>query len=307
MQDTASIAPSLEQNERPPPALTRPVDSRLRGVTSFVVDTMISGWQVAARRRQDPKLIDIVKSEPGVDSKEAFHNDAGSREKLYECGCSEIQGRGGSVLLPAAAVEFCSVIQDAPMCCKCPSVSEAQASSSLHTAFGRSQASRRALDRPELAVRYSPALSGDRNGDQYRGGSFVRAVDTGAGFRRLKSIEMLAAAFTSGMVETAERQDRRQLWSRHAFHNAGLPMQWTSEEKIDQKYSDNAVDPSRSNVPVASKKSTIANGGTETRAHRHTEGKGTPGTIGDWSLSLHTGEQEIGSAIQKRVAARGMA
>lgn len=57
----------------------------------------------------------------------------------------------------------------------------------------------------------------------------------------------------------------------------------------------------------ASKKSTIANGGTETRAHRHTEGKGTPGTIGDWSLSLHTGEQEIGSAIQKRVAARGMA
>lgn len=54
-------------------------------------------------------------------------------------------------------------------------------------------------------------LSGDRNGDQYRGGSFVRAVDTGAGFRRLKSIEMLAAAFTSGMVETAERQDRRQV------------------------------------------------------------------------------------------------
>lgn len=50
MQDTASIAPSLEQNERPPPALTRPVDSRLRGVTSFVVDTMISGWQVARIR-----------------------------------------------------------------------------------------------------------------------------------------------------------------------------------------------------------------------------------------------------------------
>lgn len=40
---------------------------------------------------------------------------------------------------------------------QCPSVSEAQALSSLHTAFGRSQASRRALDRPELAVRYSPA------------------------------------------------------------------------------------------------------------------------------------------------------